>query len=153
MLCDDNIKGAFYYAFDLLHTCAINGVTLNPIKFKFGKRTVDFCGYTLGWDKFFPSENTLSSICDFPMPNEPSITDIRAWFGLVNQLAPFFASSQAMEPFRELLKPGNNKKNIYWDAQLTSSYERSKDICQEASKGLTYFNPGKPLLVMTDWSK
>ena len=58
-----------------------------------------------------------------------------------------------MEPFRELLKPGNNKKNVYWDAQLTS-YERSKDIiCQEASKGLTYFNPVKPLLVMTDWSK
>ena len=85
------------------------------------------------------------------MPNEPSITDIRAWVGLVNQLAPFFASSQAMEPFRELLKPDNNKKNVYWDAQLTSSYGRSKDIiCQEASKGLTYFNPGKPLLV---WSK
>lgn len=153
LLYDDNITEAFFHAFDLLCTCAMNGITLNPTKFKFGKKTVDFCGYTLGWDKFFPSRNTLSSIRDFPMPSVPTITDIRAWFGLVNQLAPFFASSKTMEPFRELLKPGNNK-TVYWDAQLKSSYEKSKDIiCQEASKGLTYFNLGKPLLVMTDWSQ
>ena len=66
LLYDDNVEGAFYHAFDLLHTCAINGIAINLSKFKFGKKTVDFCGYTLGWDKFFPSHNTLSSIRDLP---------------------------------------------------------------------------------------
>ena len=32
-----------------------------------------------------------------------NISDICGWFGLVNQVAPFFASRPVMQPFRELL--------------------------------------------------
>ena len=46
----------------------------------------------------------INAIHNFPMPAEPSITDIRAWFGAVNQLAPFLSTAHIMEPFCDLLK-------------------------------------------------
>ena len=56
----------------------------------------------------------LSAIKEFPMPTEPSITDIRSWFDLVHQFAPFLVSTPIMEPFRELLKPTTTKnKEVY----------------------------------------
>ena len=89
------------------------------------------------------------------MPTSPTISDIRAWFGLVSQLSPFFASSKAMDPFRELLKTSNIQGNVvYWDDTLKDLFEQSKDaICQEASRGLAYFDTNKNTLIMTDWSK
>ena len=114
---------------------------------------LDFAGYHLGWDKYGPPEDMLVAIREFPMPNEPSISDIRAWFGLVNQLTPFFATSKAMEPFRDLLKPSNAKgKQVYWDEQLQTAFLNSKElICKEAAKG--YFDTQKNTLAITDWSK
>ena len=85
LLHDFDIETAFYHTFDFLMTCAANGVTLTPRKFKFVRKEIDFVEYTLGWDRYAPSDDTLSAIHGFPMPSEPSISDIRAWFGLVNQ--------------------------------------------------------------------
>ena len=155
VLHDSNIEEAFFHMFDFLLTCALNRVTLTPTKFKFGRKEVDSARYHLGWDKYSPSEDMLVAIREFPMPNEPSISDIRAWFGLVNQLTPFFATSKAMEPFRDLLKPSNAKgKQVYWDEQLQTAFLNSKEvICKEAAKGLTYFDTRKNTLAITDWSK
>ena len=50
-----------------------------------------------------PSRKFLESILDFPTP--ANITDIRSWFGLVNQVAYAFAAAERMLPFRALLKP------------------------------------------------
>ena len=60
--------------------------------------------------------DTLNAIENFPMPPEPTITDIRAWFGLVNQIAPFFATTSTMQPFRDLLKSTESKnKKVFWN--------------------------------------
>ena len=152
---DSSITDAFYHTFDFLITCAKNNVTLNPKKFRFCRKEVDFAGYALGWDKFYPSNEMLSAIADFPMTNQPSITDIRAWFGLINQISPFFATTETMEPFLELLKHTTSKsKAVFWDSTLQELFEKSKQtICSEISKGLTYFDVNKAIIVNTDWSK
>ena len=72
----------------------------------------------------------LESISDFPVPK--TISDIRGWFGLVNQVAPFFANRRVMEPFRELLKPPAQGKKVYWDENLTKLFEESKEVIIEA---------------------
>ena len=46
----------------------------------------------------------------FKMQTQPSITDIRSWYGFVNQVAPFLATAPIMEPFRELLKHPAGKR-------------------------------------------
>ena len=57
--------------------------------FKFSQNQVDFVGYNIGWDDYKPSDDMLSAIKSFPMPDNPSAADIRSWFGLVNQVEPF----------------------------------------------------------------
>ena len=39
-------------------------------------------------------------------PRPRNITDIRSWFGLVNQVACAFSMAERMQPFREPLKSG-----------------------------------------------
>ena len=153
LLHDADIEQAFFHTFDYLKLCGSNGVTLNPDKFKFCRREVEFVGYFLGWEDYRPTGDKLSAIKNFPMPEQPSITDIRSWFGLVNQLAPFLAVSPLMEPFRDLLKPGASKK-VYWDQNLQTIFNKTKEaVCSMAANGLAYFDRSRPTAVVTDWSR
>ena len=69
-----------------LKTCVQKGITLNPDKFKFCRREVEFVGYHIGWEAYYPTEEKLAALSNFSMPEKPTITDIRRWFGFVNQL-------------------------------------------------------------------
>ena len=110
LLYDSSVERAFWHTYDFLETCAKKGVTLKPEKFKFCRREVEFVGFHLGWDEYKPTDERLSAIKNFPMPQSPTITDIRSWYGFVNQLAPFLATAPIMEPFRDLLKKPVGKR-------------------------------------------
>ena len=155
LLYDDNIETAFYHVFDYLVLCYKNGITINPKKFKFAKQEIDFVGYHIGWISYRPSDEMLAAIRDFPMPTNPTISDIRSWFGLINQIAPFIASASIMEPFRELLQPTKaNSKKVFWDSQLKGVFEKTKLLVTEhAEKGLTYYDCKKETILITDWSR
>ena len=127
LLYSHNVENAFWHTFDFLETCANKGITLNPAKFKFCRREVEFVGYSVGWEAYGPTEERLSAIKSFSMPEKPTITDIRSWFGLVNQLAPFLATVPVMAPFKDLLKKSNTKQ-VYWDEQLQEKFEQSKEV-------------------------
>ena len=155
LLYNDNLTKAFYHTFDYLVLCANNGITINPEKFRFGQKEVDFVGYHVGWNSYRASNDMLNSIKQFPMPENPTISDIRAWFGLINQVAPFIASSSYMQPFRDLLKPSKAKgKLIYWDNQLQRIFKQTQiELCKLAEDGLAYYDPSRETAVITDWSK
>ena len=153
LLHDTSVEQAFWHTYEFLETCAQKGITLNPEKFKFCCREVEFVGYHIGWEAYYPTEERLEALRSFTMPAKPTITDIRSWFGFVNQLAPFLATAPVMAPFRELLKKPSNKK-VYWDDQLQKKFEQSKEIiCQLAKDGLAYFDCSRPTTAITDWSK
>ena len=155
LLHDFGIGQAFHHTYDYLVICRKNGVTVNPEKFKFAQKEEDFCGFTIGWENFSPSEKTLSAIKKYPMPSNPIITDIRSWFSLVSQVAPFLITTELMQPFRELLKTTDTKsKYVYWDENLRKLFESSRcRISEIAKEGLMYFDTRKPTVVITDWSK
>ncbi|XP_076058554.1 uncharacterized protein LOC143035571 [Oratosquilla oratoria] len=98
LLYDAGIEEAFWHAYDFLEVCAKAGVTLKPEKFRFCQREVDFAGYHLDWDTYKPTTERLTAIRDFKMPEKPSITNVRSWFGFVNQLAPFLATALLWRP-------------------------------------------------------
>ena len=153
LLHDYNIENAFWHTYDFLETCAQKGITLNPEKFKFCRREVEFVGFHIGWEAYHPTEERLAAVRSFNMPAKPTITDIRSWFGFINQLAPFLATAPVMAPFRELLKKSSGK-NIYWDEQLEAKFKQSKEIiCQLAKDGLSYFDCSRPTMAITDWSR
>ena len=153
LLYDSSVEQAFWHCWEYLETCARARITLSPDKFSFCKKEVDFVGYRLGWESYRPSPEKLASIASFPMPDKPSITDIRSFVGLINQMAPFMATAAIMEPLRDLLKNPQSKK-VYWDEQLKRRLEEIKmTVSKLVEQGLRYYDKTRPTILMTDWSK
>ena len=149
LLWDDDIEQSFWHAFDHIKMCADNGIVFNRDKFMFGREVVEFAGFEVTMDGYRPSPKLLSSIQNFPTPT--NITDIRSWFGLVNNVAYTFSQSHIMAPFRDLLKRG---QKFYWDDELETLFQKSKDeIIQQAKDGVLAYDLHKPTCLATDWSK
>jgi len=86
---------------------------------------------------------------DFPTPQ--SLTDIRSWFGLVNQVSYAFSMADTMLPFQELLKPSNS---FHWDEKLQQAFQQSKlTIINKIHNGVKILDKTKPMCLATDWSK
>ena len=90
----------------------------NVEKFVFAEMACEFAGFKLTPSGYRPPKRILDAILGFPVPKTP--TDVKSWFGLVNQMAYAFAQSGPMEPFRDLL----SKKKKYWS--FTEIFENSK---------------------------
>ena len=149
LLWATNTEEAFHQATEWLDLCARNGITLNPSKFRFAQDTVEFAGFTVTPTEVRPANHFTDAIRKFPTP--ANITDVRAWFGLVNQVSYAFAMTTAMLPFRELLKPSTP---FQWSDELTKALETSKaHICQAIQGGVEIFDKGCPTCLFTDWSK
>ena len=150
LLWDDSIEDAFWHTFEYLKHCTNNGIIFNQEKFVFAKKTCEFAGFELTPDGYRPPERVLDSIMKFPTPK--SITDIRSWFGLINQVAYAFSQSQTMAPFRDLLSHKNKK--FYWDEALEQVFKNSKvQIVNLIKDGVRNFEINRPTCLSTDWSK
>ena len=90
------------------------------------------------------------AILNFPTPT--NITGIRSWFRLVNQVSYAFSQTEAMAPFRELLRTKDHK--FYWDAKLDKQFEESKrNIVGEIKEGVKMFEMNRLTCLSTDYSK
>lgn len=72
-------------------------------KLTFCREEVDVVGLHLGWETYQPAANHLSAIKEFSMPDQPTITNTKSWYGLVSQLAPSMVTAPVMEPLHDLL--------------------------------------------------
>ena len=80
-----------------------------------------------------------------------NITDIRAWFGVVNQVSYAFSMTNKMLPFREPLK---SSTPFRWDEDLDALFEEWKAaILSDINEGMKIFDKNKPTCLATDWSK
>lgn len=148
LLWDDSIEQSFWHTFDYLKLCNDNGIVFNSEKFQFAQETVEFAGFEITKDGFKPLRKIMEAIQNFPTPK--SITDVRSWFGLVNQLAYSFAQARVMEPFRKLL----SSKTFYWDDQIEQIFIKSKaEIVKLVQDGVKTFVRERPTCLITDWSK
>ena len=93
---------------------------LNSDKFSFGEDTVDWAGVRITKDKVKLLPEHIKAIREFPTPM--NITDMRSYYALVNQVAPYYSVMDNMQPFRDLLK--KNTK-CYWDAALQTLFQQS----------------------------
>ena len=149
VLWSTSIEAAFHHAVQWLDLCGKNGITLNPKKFVFCRTTVEFAGFNITPTTVQPCARQLEAILNFPKPQ--NITDIRSWFGLVNQVAYAFAAAPCMLPFRNLLKPGTP---FQWSNELESAFEKSKaEIIKGLKTGVEIYDKRRPTCLATDWSK
>ena len=72
----------------------------NLDKFIFGADTVEFAGFEITNDIVRTCRKYLDAIRDFLTP--ANITDVRSWFGLINQVSYAFAANECILPFCQL---------------------------------------------------
>ena len=85
----------------------------------------------------------------FPTPKNS--TDIKSWFGLVNQVSSYAQLRDIMSPFRPFLSP---KVKFEWDDCLDKAFNQSKDlVIQSIRKGVEIFDINRKTCLRPDWSK
>lgn len=133
---------------DVLRRCEEHGITLNVDKMAFAQAVVEYCGYTVGEHGFKPDEKKIRAIAEFPAP--ATLTDLRSFLGLVNQLGEFSADiARAAAPLRDLLKPSN----------VWTWTEVHQNAFNDVKKALTsppilaFFDPALPTVLQTDASR
>ena len=97
LLWSSTIADSFLQAQEWLDLCSRHGITLNHSKFRFTGETVEFAGFEISNETVCPCKKYMNAIADFPTPT--SLTDVRSWFGLVNQVAYAFSMTDNMLPF------------------------------------------------------
>ena len=129
MLYHDDKSKAFWETAEYLTLVGRNGITLNPEKFKFAQEEVEWAGIKIGLKSVEPLEEHVTAIRNFPRPS--SITDMRSFFALVEQVAPYYAVKPHLAPFRHLLK---KYSKFYWDDNLQQLFEEVKDTIADRVK-------------------
>jgi len=92
-------------------------------------REVDFAGFRVSESVIEPLPKYIEAIKLFPTPT--STTDIRSWFGLVNQVANYAQLRDAMATFRPYLSP---KQKFAWTPDLDAAFQSSKNSIINAIK-------------------
>ena len=149
ILWGDSIEEIFKRTCEYLTLTGGAGIIMNPDKFVFGKKKLEFLGFEITEDGVEPGRGLLKSILEFPRPKD--IAGIRGWFGLVEQVAWAFSKTEVMNPLRHLLSP---KSEFMWTQELNDSFENSKkEIIEAVKKGVKSFDPNRVTCLATDWSK
>lgn len=107
-----------------------NSITLNPNKFQFFQHDIEFGGLSILYDQV--KSKYLNTIKSFP--TQKTNTDIRAWFGLVNQVLHCNRLIEIMELFGPLL---SLKTQFVWTEELNKAFEKSKvELVYAIEKGV-----------------
>ena len=145
----DDLEKHWWRTIELLSVCGAAGIVLNPEKFQFAQTKVDFAGFEVSEDKILPLPKYLIAIKSFPTPT--STTDIRSWFGLINQVANYAQLRDMLELFRPFLSP---RYKFFWSPVLDRAFTDSKQIIIDAIKeGVQIFDVSKRTCLRPDWSK
>ena len=146
---DSDLVQHWWRTIDLLTRVGRAGIVLNPDKFQFAEKSVDFAGFRVSDTTIEPLPKYLDAIRDFPSPS--STTDIRSWFGLVNQVANYAQLRDIMAPFKPFLSP---RYKFSWSPDLEEAFQKSKEAIVEAIRqGVEIFDTKKRTCLRPDWSK
>ena len=145
---DSDLEQHWWRTIDFLTRVGQAGIVLNPDKFQFAERSVDFAGFRVSDSTIELLPKYLDAIRDFPSPT--STTDIRSWFGLVNQVANYAQLRGIMEPFKPFLSP---RCKFSWSPQLEEAFQLSKDaIIRAIREGVEIFDMQRRTCLRPNWS-
>ena len=95
-----------------------------------------------------PLPKYLEAIRDFPSPT--STTDIRSWFGLINQVANYAQLRDVMAIFKPFLSP---HCKCSWSHELEEAFQQSKEaIISAIRERVEIFDTQKRTSLRPDWS-
>ena len=146
---DTDLEQHWWRTIDFLVCVGRSGIVLNPEKFQFAEKCVDFAGFRVSDTTIEPLPKYLDAIRCFPSPE--STTDIRSWFGLVNQVGNYAQLRDTMAPFKPFLSP---RCKFAWCPELESAFQTSKTaIVESIRQGVEIFDMKKRTCLRPDWSQ
>ncbi len=147
IIFDSNQQEHIVHVRELLRRCQEKGISLNREKFKFCQTTALFAGFILTPDGYTISDDITNAISRFPTPS--SRTDLRSFFGLVNQLAASTSNiAEVLAPLRPLLSARND---FLWTPDHDQAFQHAKEMLVTAPT-LAYFDQKKETHLYTDAS-
>ena len=91
----------------------------------------------------------MQAIRNFSTPT--NISDVRSWFGLINQVAYRFIKTDHMAPFRHLL---SQTTPFQWNEDLEVAFRKSKEkIAELITDGVASFDMELVTCLSPDYSK
>ncbi|XP_077359925.1 uncharacterized protein LOC144005545 [Festucalex cinctus] len=146
---DTDLEQHWWRTIDFLARVGRSGIVLNADKFQFAEKCVDFAGFRVSDASIEPLPKYLDAIRDFPSP--VSTTDIRSWFGLVNQVANYAQLRDTMAPFKQFLSP---RCKFSWSSELEEAFQASKlSIIGAIREGVEIYDMRKRTCLRPDWSR
>ena len=145
---DRDVEEHWWRVLTYLDMVAKNGIILSPEKFQFCAHEIDFAGFRVSDEEVKPLPKYLDAIQRFPRPE--NISDIRSWFGLVNQVSHYNQLVSMMAPFKKFLSP---KVKFEWGQEMEDVFQRSKEaIIKAIVDGVAIFDPERTTALSTDYS-
>ncbi len=130
------------HVWQFLQRCSEKKITLNTDKWHFAQAKV---GFTVSADGYCIYQSITDAISSFPTP--ANRTDLRAFFGLANQLS---ASTAAVAGLLAPLHPLLSTKNEFqWSPELSEVFSKALT----SAPTLSFFDPNKPTPLSTDASR
>ena len=121
---------------------------MNSDKCKFCQTQVTFAGFVLSAEGYQMDQSITDAITEFPTP--ANRTDLRLFFGLVNQLsASTNKISELLTPLRPLL---STKNDFVWSPAHNDAFKKAKDSLTVAPV-LSFFDSTKSTQLRTDASR
>ena len=131
---------------NFLQRCREQNIHLNEKKFEYCKEEAQFGGMTITPEGFSVQPKVIEAIQKFAAPT--SMTEMKRFQGLVNQLSPFDSKlAQKFDSLRHLLKKSNTPFEMSED-DIHNFENVKKQLISPRS--LAYFTPGRPIHVYTD---
>ena len=119
-------------------------VTLNKEKCKFSVSHVRFLGHIINKSGIHPDPEKLEAIQKMPTPK--SVSDVRRFLGMANQLGKFLPSlAEISKPLRDLSK---NNMWIWGNAQIEAFQVVKKAL--SSSPILAFYSPDRETVVAAD---
>ena len=122
-------------------------VTLNPSKCEFSKTTIKFLGHIIDCNGVKADPDKTKAITEMEAPR--SVSDLRRFLGLVNQLGKFSPNiAELTQPLRELL---SSKRTWLWGPDQEKAFAGIKEELVKPAT-LTLYDPTAEVKISADAS-
>lgn len=123
------------------------GLTVDPQKCEFFKKSVVYLGHRISKDGLAKTEDKVQAIKETSRPTNTS--ELRSLIGMVNFYKKFVPDmARILRPLYDLLKKG---RQCEWSKQCETCFNEIKRVIASDAV-LTHFNPNLPLYLSTDAS-
>ena len=148
VIYDSDLQQHASHVMQFLQRCADKQIALNLDKCKFAQTEVTFAGFRLSAEGYRVDHSITDAISNFPTPT--TRTDLRSFFGLVNQLS---SSTSHIASLLATLRPLLSTKNDFvWSADHDCAFQAAKGSLTIAPV-LSFFDANRPSRLCTDASR